>query len=138
MKHLLIFDTGIVRDSEKILKNQAKISRSKIQKGLHLVNHGAIELAFYLERGDFEKVGQLMDEHWRIRSKIIPGNTNAVIDRAYRKATKAGALGGRISGAGGGGYLIIYAPPSKRTRISKAIGLKLLPFKFEKEGTKIL
>jgi len=138
MKHLLVFDTGIIRDSEKILKNQAVISRSKIQKGLHLVNHGAIELAYYLVRGDFEKVGLLMDEHWQIRSKIIPGTTNAIIDRAYNKAMKAGALGGRISGAGGGGYLIIYAPPSKRASISKAVGLKPLPFKFEKEGTKIL
>ncbi len=138
MKHILLFDTGITRESEKILKNLVTNSRSKIQKELNILSQGALELAFYLAREDFKKVGTIMDELWQIRRQIMPDCSNNLINKTYSNAMKAGALGGRMSGAGGGGYLIIFAPPDKKTKIIKAVGLKELPFKFEKNGTKII
>jgi D-glycero-alpha-D-manno-heptose-7-phosphate kinase len=137
-QHLLLFDTGITRDSEGILHKQQEISQKDILPALHLLNQGAYAIVDALRAGNFQVVGEMMNRHWLIKRDIIPGISNEIIDNAYERAIKAGALGGRISGAGGGGYLIIFCPPEKRELICQNIGLQCQEFEFESEGTRII
>ncbi|MDO8503799.1 MAG: hypothetical protein Q7S60_03850 [bacterium] len=138
-EHICLFDTGLRRSSEKILSRQQGLSGGRIVEGLHYLKEGAQVIAQALSRGDLERVGRRMHEEFLIKRKIIPGHSTRAINQAYERAMKVGAWGGRISGAGGGGYLIVFCPPAKRTKVIKALQpFSHLAFDFDFEGTKII
>ena len=92
-----------------------------------------------LESGDLREFGRLMDVHWQNKKKRSGSMTNGQIDRWYQAAMESGALGGKLIGAGGGGFLMFYADDKVRLRHAmREHGLREVRFRFDFEGTKIV
>ncbi len=140
--NLLLFFTGYARKSSEILRDQDRRSRDADQKmlaNLHYVKELGIQSRIALERGDPERFGNLMHDHWEHKKQRSNGMTNAEIDGWYELGLANGAVGGKLVGAGGGGFLMFYA--SDRTRLRRAMseaGLEEVRFRFDFEGTKVL
>jgi len=86
-----------------------------------------------------DQFGFLLDESWKVKKSLASGISNPKIDGFYNAAKKAGALGGKILGAGGGGFLLLYVPARKKKNVRAALAvLKEMPFCFEQQGSKII
>jgi D-glycero-alpha-D-manno-heptose-7-phosphate kinase len=139
--HLLFFYTGVTRSASALLRNQ---SSNVAQAGAKSDGTGELvklaETAFDdLCAGNIGNFGALMDEAWQIKRSLAEGISNDQIDDAYAAARKAGALGGKVLGAGGGGFLMFFAPPENHAAIRKALGLlRETPFAFAPEGSSII
>ncbi len=143
-KSLLLFFTGSSRDSAKILKEQKRSSEKddpQVIAALHAAKETALELKACLERGDLRRFGELLDLTWQHKKRFASGITNPLIDECYALALANGALGGKITGAGGGGFLMLYCEEEYRDQVTKILeekGLKRMDFHFETEGARIL
>ena len=92
-----------------------------------------------LESGELSRFGELMHEHWEHKKSRSDGMSNPQIDEWYGLALKSGAIGGKLVGAGGGGFLMFYADDAARLRaVMKRTGLEEVRFRFDFEGTKVL
>ena len=136
-KHLMLFDTGIQRSANTILNEQKRAaSPTSLLKIRELVSR------FYnaLMRNDFDKVGQLLHENWQLKRGLAGSISNDRLDTTYRLALDAGALGGKLLGAGGGGYFLFYVPPVQQSAVISALdGLAShTPFRFEPSGSQII
>ena len=99
----------------------------------------ASELRAALQKGDLDAVGPLLREGWELKKSLAGGVSTPHIDRAYLAALRAGAAGGKILGAGGGGFLLLFCLPQARPKILRAVrGWREIPFRFEPEGSKII
>lgn len=107
LKHVLFFYTGIRRNSKPLLTAQ---NAQNVLKLKHRTKEIGREIYQCFLRGDLDAFGLLMDEHWKIKKEMAGGMTNEWLDAIYSVAKKAGALGGKILGAGGGGYFMFYCP----------------------------
>lgn len=139
---LVIFYTGIKRSSSKILQKQTKAIKSSNQalESMHFIKKLGEKILNALQKGQIEKFGFLMDTHWQYKRKLSPGMSSPNIDKWYQLAKKAGVLGGKIMGAGGGGYLL-FCCPGKKDKLRQTMfkqGLEELIFKFDFEGVKVL
>ena len=140
--NLLLFFTGISRSAGTILKDQ--VSRSKnndslMLNNLHYTKDLGIRCKNALVNNATHKFGELMHEHWEHKKSRSTGMTNEFIDSAYNQALKAGAIGGKLVGAGGGGFLMFYANDKDKLRNKMAeIGLEEVRFQFDFEGTKVM
>jgi len=140
--NLLLFFTGFSRSASDILKDQdqrTKDSDAAITDNLHYVKDLGLRSRAALEAGDLIKFGRLMHEHWDNKRKRSDGISNPLIDTWYNIAVANGAVGGKLIGAGGGGFLMLYA--EDRARLRKAmrdVGLSEVRFHFDFEGTKIV
>ena len=106
---------------------------------LHFIKELGIEVKKNLEKGNLGKLGQLMNTHWEYKKKISKEMSNAKIDQCYDLALKNGALGGRLIGAGGGGFLMFYVTDHVKLRRAMAgVGLEEVRFRFDFEGTKVM
>jgi D-glycero-alpha-D-manno-heptose-7-phosphate kinase len=137
--NLLLFFTGYSRSAASILGDQD--SRSKRGDTAMLDNlHFTKELGYRsleaLETGDLNRFGQLMDEHWNRKRSRSEGMTNDRIDAWYQHAMTNGAVGGKLIGAGGGGFLMFYAADKDRLRL--AMRLQEVRFRFDFEGSKTI
>jgi len=134
----MLFSTGVTRKSSDVLTEQ----EHEIAKNRPILDEMRDLASFAFEkvsRASYDAVGHLLDRSWILKRKLASNITNPKIDRLYHKAMKAGALGGKVAGAGGGGFLLIYSPPEKKDAIRKALReLRELPFAFEPEGTKVI
>lgn len=118
--HLMLFFTGTTRQSSMVLKEQRKRIPDNI-KNLLKMSELASKGCLALKQGDFKQLGLLMDKSWEIKKGFAKNITNASIDKMYQKALKAGAFGGKISGAGNGGFLTLIVPPTKRKAVREAL-----------------
>lgn len=140
--NLLLFFTGYSRSASSILKDQDSKSRQSNKEmidNLHFVKELGYQSQEALERGDLTKFGELMDVHWEHKKKRSGGMSNVEIDRWYQTAMGNGALGGKLIGAGGGGFLMFYA--ADKTQLRRALtaeGLREVRFRFDFEGTKVV
>jgi len=92
-----------------------------------------------LKSNNLDDFGRLLDESWRKKKELSKEVSNKVIDDIYEEGKKCGALGGKISGAGGGGFLFFYVPEEKQPKLKEALsGLTHVPFNFEAEGSKVI
>jgi D-glycero-alpha-D-manno-heptose-7-phosphate kinase len=137
---LLLFFTGQRRRSTTILAAQRDATQqtgSSTLAALHDIKALAREMYDALKEGDVAAVGHLLDESWMRKRRLAPGVSTPQIDAWYDEARAAGALGGKITGAGGGGFLLLYAEPERRreviTRMSD-LGLMWVDTKFETTG----
>lgn len=141
-KNLIIFFTGYSRSSYKILKKQdisSKIFDKAMLNNLHKIKQFAMESLSILENGDLDDLGRIMHEHWQHKKERSNLMSNDVIDQFYHVALKNGATGGKLIGAGGGGFLMFYSKNTKLIERKFAkLGLKKLDFEFDFEGTRIL
>jgi D-glycero-alpha-D-manno-heptose-7-phosphate kinase len=140
--NLLLFFTGISRSASKILSDQSVRSLkndSEMIENLHFVKELGLRSKSALINGNTEEFGKIMHEHWQYKLKRSKGMSNQFIDDAYRLALENGAIGGKLVGAGGGGFLMFYAHDKKSLReCMEKIGLEEVRFKFDFEGTKVV
>jgi len=140
--NLLLFFTGYSRAASNILKEQDDKSRQSNKDmidNLHLVKELGYQSQEALEIGDLQRFGELMNVHWEHKKKRSGGMSNPDIDRWYNLAMDNGALGGKLIGAGGGGFLMFYAQDKTKLRHAMTqAGLKEVRFRFDFEGTKVV
>jgi D-glycero-alpha-D-manno-heptose-7-phosphate kinase len=139
-KSLLLFFTGFSRSAGSILKDQndrSKESDSAMINNLHYVKELGYRSKEYLEAGDLKAFGELMHEHWTHKKLRSSGMSNSKIDEWYEIGINNGAVGGKLVGAGGGGFLMFMADDPSRLRFAmKMAGLEEVPISFDFEGTK--
>jgi len=138
----LLFFTGYSRSASGILKDQntrTKSSDVEMLKNLHFVKELGLRSKDALEVGDVMKFGKLMHEHWEHKKRRSSTMSTANIDEWYEIGMKNGAVGGKLVGAGGGGFLMFYAADRVKLRhaMTKA-GLEEVRFSFDFEGTKVV
>ena len=140
--NLLLFFTGYTRSASGILKEQhtkSKKNDKSMIDNLHFVKELGLESKTALEKGDLKKFGELMNVHWEHKKKRSGAMSNPKINDWYDLALKNGALGGKLIGAGGGGFLMFYATDGvKLRRVMTTAGLEEVRFRFDFEGTKVM
>jgi D-glycero-alpha-D-manno-heptose-7-phosphate kinase len=140
--NLLLFFTGYSRSASAILKDQndrSKKNDSSMLENLHFTKDLGHKSLACLEEGNLEEFARLMDVHWQRKKARSTGMSNEHINQWYDCAMASGALGGKLIGAGGGGFLMFYAGDKKRLRHAmRERGLKEIRFRFDFEGTKVV
>jgi len=140
--NLLLFFTGYSRSASAILKEQDQKSKSAdagMIENLHFVKDLGLQSQRALETGDLREFARLMDVHWQRKKQRSGGMSNPKINEWYDLAMASGALGGKLIGAGGGGFLMFYAEDKARLRHAmRQNGLREVRFRFDFEGTKLL
>jgi len=140
--NLLLFFTGYARSASSILKDQDSKSQEKDQSmiaNLHFVKDLGLKSKAALEKGDLEEFAELMNVHWEYKKQRSANITNNKIDEWYTLARKNGALGGKVIGAGGGGFLMFYADDKPRLRHAlRQAGLEEVRFRFDFAGTQVI
>ena len=142
-RNILLFYTGHERDAESILLKQdyaTKKNDKVVVASLHEIKDIGLQISTAIARGDLQRFGELLDIHWQTKRRLSDGITNRQIDEWYELAKQNGAIGGKISGAGGGGFLMLYCEGNK-ARLRGAMrqaGLRELSFRFEYEGSKVM
>jgi D-glycero-alpha-D-manno-heptose-7-phosphate kinase len=140
--NLLLFFTGYSRSASSILKEQDTKSKSDdlaMIENLHFVKDLGLQSQAALEKGDLAEFARLMDVHWQRKKQRSSGMSNPKINEWYDLAMANGALGGKLIGAGGGGFLMFYADDKAKLRHAmRSVGLKEVRFRFDFEGTKLV
>ena len=140
-KRLLLLYTGLTRSAEEILREQKANTESNEEKqwALRVMTRLAQELREALCRNDLDYFGEVLYQGWLEKKKLASKISNSRIDEWYERARQHGAIGGKITGAGGGGFLLLYAPPERHKEIVRALPeLQPVPFRFEPQGSKII
>lgn len=137
-KNLIMFFTGFTRLSAEVQKsNKPYLQTEKLKKMLTLVDDA--EKILVDSQRDIDDFGRLLDETWSLKRETGKTVTTDYIDELYNKAISAGALGGKLLGAGGGGHLIFYVPRENREKLISAMdGCLHIPFEFENTGSKVI
>lgn len=136
--HLLLFFTGLSRSASEIASAQIKNTPNKEKelKAMYAMVDTAIA---FLERGDLDSFGRMLHESWQLKRSLSDVISTSHIDAIYDAAREAGALGGKLLGAGGGGFMLIYADPFMHSKIKERLkSLLNVPFKFEKAGSEVI
>ena len=137
-KKLMLFYTGLVRVSSTILgeqKNKTSMNLGTLDKMVDLARN----LRDQLVCNKIDEIGNILHDGWVLKKKLAHGITTTLIDEYYEKARKAGAAGGKILGAGAGGFLLLYCDEKYQPKVREALSdLKESPFKFEPQGSKII
>jgi D-glycero-alpha-D-manno-heptose-7-phosphate kinase len=141
-ENLLLFFTGYSRAAGSILKEQndkSKMADKSMIENLHFVKEVGLKSAAALERGDLHEFANYMDQHWQRKKERSGGMSNQQINDWYDLAKANGAIGGKLIGAGGGGFLAFYAEDKAKLRHAmRTAGLKEVRFRFDFEGTKLM
>jgi D-glycero-alpha-D-manno-heptose-7-phosphate kinase len=137
-ERLLLFFTGVTRQSQTILTEQkANIGeRTLILRQLKQMAHTAL---VELQGGNLDAIGHLLHESWQLKKQLASKISNGALDEMYAAARRAGAIGGKIAGAGGGGFLLLYCPFEKQETVRSALqDLQEFPFQLAQDGTKVI
>lgn len=137
--NLLMFYIGGVHDAPQILSEQSKnIQEVSKEKNLIRMCELAEKLKVELESGNIDALGEILHENWLLKRTLARGISNPRIDEYYQLALEAGALGGKLLGAGGAGFLLFYATQDSKEKIRKALKLPEIKFSYDTEGTKVI
>ncbi|WP_197409910.1 GHMP kinase [Limnohabitans sp. Rim47] len=136
----LVFFTGRTRSASAVLANQSAAMQATDRR---LLMRRMVELAFemkeQLESGTLEHLGTLLDENWRLKAQLTAGITDPQIDGWYAAGLANGALGGKLLGAGNGGFMMFYAPPESQAKITSALcDLRPVKFRFDRTGAQVV
>lgn len=135
---LLLFYTGITRQADSILGEQKKNIHNSIDL-LNQMKYMACLLRDEIAVGNLDVLGTLLHQNWLLKKRLASQVSNSTIDAIYEAALTAGAIGGKITGAGGGGFLLFYCPPERRESVRDALhSLVEVPFNLENDGTKVI
>lgn len=137
--HLMLFYTGIDRTASDIAKSyvqniddqkkQLRIMQQLVEKALSILN----------SKKDISRFGYLLNEAWQAKRSLSSAVSNPTIDELYLRALSSGALGGKLTGAGGGGFLLLFVPPARQAKVRRQFKKLIhVPFKFEHEGSQII
>ncbi len=142
-RNMLMFYTHTSRSADEILSEQskgAKEDKKNVVDSMHYIKELGYKILDAVESGNITDVGLMFDQHWQYKKRISTKMTNPHFDRIYEIAKENGALGGKISGAGGGGFFLFYVE-EKRAKFReemKKLGLREMRYRFDFEGTKVL
>jgi D-glycero-alpha-D-manno-heptose-7-phosphate kinase len=137
-RNLMLFFTGVTRKSATILTEQVQNMANRLPV-LRKMKRLALECKSCVEAGEFDALGCLLDEGWQLKRQMATSISNGNLDELYGRARCAGALGGKITGAGGGGYLLLYVPQQKQDDVRHALKeFDELPFNLESDGSKVI
>lgn len=138
-ENLLMFYTGITHDANAILAEQRKnISQEDKTQNLIELCSLARCMKTSLENNELSDFGEIMNEGWVKKRELAHGVSNSGIDEMYDCAMRNGAAGGKLLGAGGGGFLLFYCEKYKQRRLEDALGLRRFDFRFEHDGTSVV
>lgn len=137
--HLMLFYTGIKRTASNIAKSyvnnieagkrQFRIMKDLLEESISILNRGQ----------DINGFGELLHETWQAKRSLGPKVSNSYVDEIYDQAISAGAIGGKLTGAGGGGFLLLFVPPFKQKKVREKLNkLIYVPFKFKFSGSQII
>lgn len=136
--HMMLFFTGISRISSEIAVHQIQ-NIPRLTRELGTMHAHVAQALSLLNAADFKGFGKLLHESWQCKRSLSDKITTGQIDDVYARALRAGALGGKLLGAGGGGFVLIYAEPDRKPAVRKALeGLLEVPFRFETLGSQII
>jgi len=136
--NFMLFFTGMSRNSSSILKEQVVNMNERLNE-LRQIKHMAHEARSALEAENFDTLGVLLHQSWELKKRLAGTVSNGRINEMYETARGAGAIGGKIAGAGGGGFLLLYVPWECQDNVRmKLNGLQELPFRLEDDGTKVI
>ena len=142
--NILLFYTGAAREAARTLSVQENAVRAgdvTVLESLHAIKAIARDTRRYLERGALDLFGEILDASWERKKRLAPGISNPSIDEYYESARAHGAIGGKITGAGGGGFLMLYCSHGSGPRVTEALermGLKRMDFSVDFDGGRIL
>jgi len=136
--NLLLFYTGLTRKATSILgEQQTNIDKKTDQ--LNMIRDLAFQARNLVEQGNINAIGDLLNQNWHSKKQLASGITLPKVDHMYALAMSAGATGGKIAGAGGGGFLLVYSPRENQDRVRTALsGYKEMPFMLSRYGSKII
>jgi len=136
--NLMLFFTNRTRRSAAILEEQ-KASIEDKNAVLRQMRDQALEAKVLLEGGQIEDMGVLLDQGWQHKKSLASRISDNELDTMYKLARDAGALGGKISGAGGGGFLLLYCPPDRQDAVAEVLSdYREMPFALERDGSKVI
>jgi D-glycero-alpha-D-manno-heptose-7-phosphate kinase len=136
--HLMIYFTGFSRTASEVAAHQVK-NIPKKKKELRAMYQMVQQAMKLLSKNEISEFGALLDESWKIKRELTTKISTTHIDEIYETAQRAGATGGKLLGAGGGGFILLFAPPGAQKKIKEKLKkLLFVPFKFENLGTQII
>jgi D-glycero-alpha-D-manno-heptose-7-phosphate kinase len=137
--HLMLFYSGIARTAADVARSYADDLESR-RRPLRIMKELVDESVDILCSGsDIGGFGELMHEGWLAKRSLSPQVSNSAVDQMYQTAREAGALGGKLTGAGGGGFLLLFVEPDRQAAVREALGDRLhVPFRFESQGSQII
>jgi len=124
--NLILYHTETSRISSDIIEQQSKNVTNKNEKtieAMHKLKEQAIMMKESILKGELDKIGELLDFGWKYKKNMASGITNQFLDEIYETAIKHGASGGKVSGAGGGGFMFFYCPGNTRSKVVEALGI---------------
>jgi len=135
---LMLFYTGVTRQASGVLTEQQRNIAARLQV-LRKMRDQAETLRACLSDSRINRLGQMLRFGWELKKSLATGVSNDYINEIYEKALAAGASGGKVAGAGGGGFLLLFCSPANQHKVRRALShLKELPFRLERDGTKII
>ncbi|MBM3256784.1 MAG: galactokinase [Candidatus Liptonbacteria bacterium] len=142
-RNMLMFFTGVKRSADVVLAEQSKGMKEEAKdviESMHYIKEIGQQILEAMESDDVDEVGKLFDAHWQHKKRTSSKVSNPEFDKIYDAGKAAGALGGKISGAGGGGFFTFYVPEKHREfrAAMKQFGLREMSYRFDFEGSKVL
>ncbi|HHT9125291.1 MAG TPA: GHMP family kinase ATP-binding protein [Candidatus Brocadiia bacterium] len=142
-RNLLAFYTNTSRSADEILSEQSKGAREEkkdVVESMHYIKELGYKILEAIESGNITDVGLMFDQHWQYKKRISTKMSNPHFDKIYEVAKENGALGGKISGAGGGGFFLFYVEEKHDMfrKVAKKLGLREMRYRFDFEGSKVL
>ena len=138
-KNLLMFYLGTARSANSILVEQKQNMLDELKaNNLLAMCDLAREMKTSLERNDLSNFGAILHENWKLKQTLASVISDSEINRVYEKGIKAGAKGGKLLGAGGGGFMLFYCEPEYQERLRMSLGLKSMDFSFDRDGTSVI
>lgn len=138
VSNLLLFYTQKTRSSSPILSQQRRNINGRLEE-LRRIRDMAYEAKSHILNNSLDEVGRILHKNWEQKKKLASGITDDNINDLYKRALDAGALGGKISGAGGGGFLLLYCPRERQNQIREVLkDVRELPFLLERDGSKVI
>lgn len=142
-RRLMLFYTGGARSASEILQVQSRKTAEddeRVCESLHAIREIGLRSLEALQKGDLDAVGHMFHEHWLYKKRLSDKISSTVVDEAYDVGRRNGALGGKLIGAGGGGFLMFYCGSDRRrlAEAMQAFGFPPMPFRFDFEGAKIV
>lgn len=135
----LVFFTGRTRSASAVLAEQSRKMQGADRKALvRQMVRLAFDMKAELESGSLQAFGEILDANWNLKRQLADGISDLQIDSWYEEGVRNGALGGKLLGAGNGGFIMFFAPPHTHARIEEALGLQRVSFRMERNGTQIV
>lgn len=138
-KNLIMFYTGKLHSASAILQEQSDNITSGDRETNQLKMCGlAHDLRRELQSGNIDAMGEILHENWMLKKTLASGISNQEIDEVYQKAIDSGAIGGKLLGAGGGGFLLFYVPEKSQNKVKENIRLPQMPMAFDRQGSAVI